>query len=54
MCSYFDIRSMSDKIDIINIVEQLRYWFPNENDLIYFSDWLELISAYEIIYIDID
>ena len=53
-CSYFYISGMSNKEDIINIIEQIRYWFPDEDDFICFSNFLEKILKYEIIYITID
>jgi hypothetical protein len=53
-CSYFDIRGMSNKEDIINIIAEIRFWFSDEEDFICFSNFLEKILKYEIIYIDID
>ena len=53
-CTYFDICRMYDKDDIINIIEELRFWFPDEEEIVYFSYWLEKISNYSIIYINID
>ena len=53
-CKYYDIINMYNKDDIINIIEQLRYWFPYEEDFIWFINWLEKMSEYEIIHIEID
>ena len=53
-CRYFDITSMCNEDSILNIIHELRYWFPDDENFILFTNFLENILKYEIIYINID